>query len=222
MFLLVSKKDPIISSECDPKVEKCGFGKFKIGLRVLKMLFPLLLLLLILYVNDSIIWTIGPLLSDYFPGFDNFGGWFITLNMLPWLFIIFIVPGLINKFGKKSTAYLSFLVSLLLYSTFIFLNNSVLILLISFVASAISYFAFPAIKSAFADYLDESKESDSMIMGLEDIFVNLGYIVGPLIIGLSSDIWGGLKSIGIVSLVSFFIVLVLYFITPKTISFKKF
>ncbi len=220
-FSKVSKKDPLISEEIKTERHSEGDKSFSTWILVLKKLYPLLGLLFIMYVNDAIIWTIGPLLSETFVDFPNFGGWFLTLNMLPGLFVIFLVPPLIKIFGKKKLSYISFLGSLLLVSFLVYVKDPIVILAIAFISSIISYLAFPAIKSAFADYLGESKKSDSVIMGYEDIFCNIGYVVGPFIIGFLSDIFGELRSIGIISIASFFIGLILMLLTPKRISFKK-
>lgn len=220
-FSKISKKDPLISEESESEKTCDGDKSFSTWILVLKKLYPLLGLIFLMYVNDAIVWTIGPLLSETFIEFPNFGGWFLTLNMLPGLFVIFLVPPLIKIFGKKKLSYISFLGSLLLFSLLIYVRSPIIVLIIAFVSSIISYFAFPAIKSAFADYLGESKKSDSVIMCYEDIFCNIGYVVGPFIIGFLSDIFGELRSIGIISIASFVLGVVLMIITPKKISFKK-
>lgn len=220
IFLTISKKDKLISNHLEITHIVWNKKNFSLWLKTFSRLWPILIFTFLLYLHDACFWTIGPLLSETYSDFPNFGALFLTFSMLPGLFMIYVVPKLVKKFGKKRTGHLSFLFSLLLLLAIVIFDNPIIILIFIFISSFIGYCAYPATKSAFADYLEESKKSDCMIMGFEDIFINLGYIVGPALIGSLSDKVGNLPALAMITLISAFLVVILMLLTPKKISFK--
>jgi len=224
IFISIAKKDPQIHHDIevplknDPENQEVLSDK---SAATFKKLFPMLCLVFLLYLNDATIWTIGPLLSESFPDFPNFGALFLMLTMMPGLFMIFTVPFFVKRLGKKKTGFLSFLLSLALLIPIAYIKNPIVVLLFAFISSLIGYSAYTSTKSVFADYLEESKRNDNWIIGLKYIFVNLGYIVGPFLIGFLSDQFGNIQGISIVAFISIVFTGILFLSTPKTISFKK-
>jgi len=195
LIQLSPKRD---SAEYDqtPKYAKYNFFKeFKIIKSVGKILWPVLLFNILLHVFDSAIWTIGPSVSM---------GW--------------LVGSLCRRFGKKKTAMASFFLSCLLMIPISFFEFPWVIIIFMLVSSVGSSLAWPAIRSAYSDYINESHCYSKEIEGLHDFSSNIGYIIGPIFGGMVAD-WVGVSNLfAIMAVAGIIIVEILFLVTPKHIS----
>jgi predicted MFS family arabinose efflux permease len=78
--------------------------------------------------------------------------------------------------------------------------------------------AWSSIGGAFVDYVAESDIYDNEIIGLKDFSANIGYILGPTLAGISSDLFGIRATFSILSVVCIIVVCCLFPITPKHID----
>jgi MFS family permease len=187
--------------------------------RVWRRIVPVIIFTMLVYFFDAIYWTIGPLLSEDFPSFSDFGGLFIVAATVPSLITVWLVGNISGKFGKKRTAYSTFFVSCLVLFAVGFVGNPYAVLLLVFVSSLLSSIAYPSLLGTFADYLKESKRYDNEIIGVEDVAVNIGYVVGPIVAGVLSGIAGNLMTFSYVAIFGAVVVAVLFFVTPREIDF---
>lgn len=183
-----------------------------------KILLPVLFFILILYVYDAVFWTIGPLYSENFASFSGFGGLFMAMYTLPMLLTGWFVGSLTKRFGKKKTAFFSFLISSFFLLSLPFLKNPYLVLVTVFVSSMIGSFAWPAIKGAFVDYITESSKYEKEIEGLVDFFTNIGYVIGPMFAGFLSDKVGNGGAFSALGVLGITTTLILIFTTPRKIK----
>lgn len=186
--------------------------------KVGKILAPVLFFIMVLYVYDAVFWTIGPLYSENFANFNGFGGLFMAMYTLPMLLTGWFVGSLTKKFGKKKTAFLSFLISSLFLLSLPFLKNPYLVLATVFISSMIGSFAWPAIKGAFVDYITESYKYEKEIEGLVDFFTNIGYVIGPMFAGFLSDKVGNGGAFSALGVLGITTTLILIFTTPRKIK----
>ena len=191
--------------------------EFRLWRQIGRGLFPVIVFGILLNSIDANYWTIGPLLSARFPQFADFGGIFLALYELPLVFTGWLVAPLTQRFGKKRTAYYSSILSSVFLLPFIFLRLPLILLILNFIASLLSSFAWPAIRAAWADYVSESLAQENEITAIQDLTANLGYIIGPISAGIIADLFGPVAGFGLIGLISLLVCLVLLRFTPRHI-----
>ncbi len=185
-----------------------------------KLLFPVLILTTFFWVYEAFFWTLGPLMTAYFESAGILGGLFLTLYTLPMLVVGFLVGRATTRFGKKKTALLSlFLSSCILCGFFIFQNPFMILILVLFASSCVA-FTMPSLSGAYADYVEEAPHYEKEIEALQDFATNIGYIIGPILAGLLSDLVGNLTSFSYLGIAGILIVLFVTFTSPKHITIK--
>ncbi|MCJ7792695.1 MAG: MFS transporter [Candidatus Marinimicrobia bacterium] len=194
--------------------------EFHLWKKIGVILFPVLIFTMFLYIFDAFFWTIGPLYSQDFKQFSGFGGLFMTMYTLPTLLIGWVVGPITSKFGKKRTAFISFMISSVFLLTLFLWKNPFIILTVILISSIIGSIAWPAIKGAYVDYIAESFKYEREIEGLCDFFTNIGYIIGPVMAGFLSDKIGNSGAFSILGVGGIIISFILFFITPKSIQVR--
>jgi MFS family permease len=188
----------------------------KLGHRML----PVLLLTFFLFFVEAFFWTLGPLYSETTDG-GGHGGWFISAYLLPALLVGWYIGPLTKKFGKKKTAFVSLMIGSSILATFALWQSSLMVVVITFIASCFMSAALPAIDAAYADYIAEAPPVEGEIEGLEDLAFNAGYIFGPISAGLLGDIISIPVAFSILGIIGVVWSIVLYAITPKHINLKN-
>ncbi len=218
ILIRVSPKKDSPEYDHTPRHLKYNFIKeFKVLKVVGKTLFPVLLFSTMLYIFDGAIWTIAPLYSQSFEGFQDFGGLFMSAYTLPVLLTSWFINPISHRFGKKRTAYLAFIFGCLLIIPLGFVTSPHIVILLFFVSSCITSIAWPAIRGAFADYISESSRYSREIESLNDFTCNIGFILGPALSGIIAEIVGLSHLFTVLGLGSVAITLYLLFITPRSI-----
>lgn len=161
--------------------------ELKVWRGVGRVLLPVLVFMVTLYIFDATFWTIGPLFSQHFPEFPHFGGVFMTLYNLPTLFTVWHLDSITSRFGKKRTAFVSFIFASLFLIPLGYLRSPFLVLFFTFLSAVAASFTWPAIEGAVADYVSESPSYGAEIEGLVDLTSNIGYIIGPITAGVLAD-----------------------------------
>lgn len=184
------------------------------------ILFTVLIFSVALYVFDATYWTIGPIFAESFPDFKDFGGIFMTAYTLPVLIVNWFVGPVTAKFGKKRTAYYSFLIGCLFLLPLGFIHDPWLVIALTFMSSLVSSIAWPAIDGAFADYMSETKDYEKEIISLTDFACNIGYIIGPIIAGILADVVGNQNVFLALGLANIVLIITLILVTPKHIKVK--
>jgi len=184
------------------------------------ILFPVLIFTSTIYIFDAVFWTIGPVFSEKFTDFPDFGGFFMAAYTLPVLIVNWFVGPITGRFGKKKTAYISFLLSSLFLLPVSFVHQPLLIIILVFLSSTIGSVAWPAINGAYADYISESGRYSKEIESLLDLSCNLGYIIGPVFGGIVADVIGIQNVFSALTVLNIFVVIFLLFVTPKHITVK--
>ncbi len=187
--------------------------------KVGKRMMPVVLFVTVIFLFDAVYWTIGPLLSDEFTQLPDFGGWFLAAAIIPGLISVWFIKKISSRYGKKRTAFVSFFVACIFLYFVGLSRDPFVVLLLVFCSSFMTSLALPSLLGAIADYLKESRRYDSEIIGIEDLAVNSGYIIGPVVAGYLSDQAGNLGAFSWIALIGGFVVLILFVITPKEIDF---
>jgi MFS family permease len=191
--------------------------ELKIWRNVGSILYPVLIFNTMLYIFDSTFWTLGPMFAENFDGIKDFSGLFMTTYTLPMLVTGWFVEPITRKFGKKRTAYFSFLGSSMLLISFGFIKDPYVLLGVSLLSATMGSIAWPAIKGAYVDYITESKKYQGEIEGLNDFTTNIGFVIGPALAGIAADRFGIGAAFSFLGVFNFCLVILLIFITPKHI-----
>jgi predicted MFS family arabinose efflux permease len=220
-LIILTKKYKNKTSDSEAIPKKVSFLKeINLWEKIGRTILPVLILTLVLNFIDAFFWTIGPLLAESFRDAPQFSGFFMTAYSLPVLLAGWFVGSITAKYGKKKTAFISLLLGSLLLSTLFLFENFLPIIGVIFLSSILMSLSWPAINGAYADYIDETKRAAKEISGLQDLFTNIGYIIGPIFAGILFDAIGGAASFSILGLFGVVIAIVLLIITPKHIKIK--
>lgn len=142
----------------------------------------------LLYLTESFFWVIGPLLSEELISINAWGAFFVTAFFVAPLLADPVAPMIISFFGKKRTAFYSLFVTGILMTFFVFIQPGHLTVLLVFLLSFMMTFGYPAIGSAFGDYIRENPEREHEIVGVSDLATNMAYVVGPIFAGILADV----------------------------------
>lgn len=183
-----------------------------------KQLLPVLLFTFILGANISFFWTLAPLFSEQMRSAGLSSALFIPAYILPTLLVGWFVGPVTKTFGKKNTAYWSFIVGSIILGCVAFVQESNHIVLIACLSSIFGAFSNPALSGAFADYLSETPDYEKDIDSLGDFFTNLGAICGPIAGGVLADAVGIQKAFSLFSIFSILMTLWIIKKSPKKIT----
>lgn len=195
--------------------------EIKLWRRIDRALFPVLIMVMMLNIVDAFFWTIGPLLAESFASMHQFAGTFMAAYELPALLVGWFVGSVTGKFGKKRTAFLSLLTGSLVLMMLGYLTEPLLMIAAVFFASMLMTLAWPALRAAFADYINETGKYEKEIEGLEDLYTNLGYVIGPALAGFLADRLGNAKTFSVLGIMGVLTAIYLMKITPKKINVLK-
>jgi len=186
-----------------------------------RRLLPVLVFMVSIYIFDATFWTVGPLFSESFPDFKHFSGFLMILYNLPSMFTAWKIEPLTRRFGKKKTAYITFLLANIFLIPIGFISSPIAILLLVFISATATSITWPAIEAAFADYTSEAGKLQTEIEGITDLTTNMGYIIGPILAGFFSEKISISWSFGALGFINVLIIVVLLIVTPKHINISK-
>ncbi len=189
---------------------------FKIG----KQLLPVLVMTTMTCINQSFFWTIGPLVAEHVSDLGELGGLFLSSYLLPPLLFGWFVGSVTQKYGKKRTAVTAFLLSSVVISTLPLAQNGYVLLAVVFISATFSSFVQPSLLGTYADYISESKTVEKEIQGLNDLFYNIGWVLGPILAGLCADLFGNKQSFAAFGVMGILTALLIMKIMPKKIHIK--
>jgi len=182
-----------------------------------KKLLPVLIFMVSIYIFDATFWTIGPLFSESFPEFKHFSGFLMILYSLPSMLTAWKIEPLTRRFGKKRTAYITFLLANIFLIPVGFVNSPIIILILVFFSAVATSITWPSIEAAFADYTAEAGKLQTEVEGITDLTSNIGYIIGPIFAGIFSEKISISWSFGAIGIFNVIVILVLLMVTPRHI-----
>lgn len=193
------------------------FREVKIWRKLGHRILPVLIVSLFINVIEAFFWTIGPLFSETLTEVGRFGGIFMATHTFPALVVGWIVGSVTIRYGQKRTAIVSLLIGSSFLMAFFFLHNEYLIIAVNLVAAFFTALAAPAISGAYADYIAEAGKISTEIETMEDLSTNTGYVIGPILAGFISEMFGYQAAFGLLGLGGIVIMLIVWRITPKHI-----
>lgn len=214
---------PNVASEPElhtPKKRISLLEELKLWFKVEKFIHPVLILITFLNIIDAFFWTLGPLISENLKPIHPLGGLFLTAYIVPSLFIGPLAATISRKFGKKKTAFYSLMISSFLLLCIFVVKNPLWLITIVFFASLFNSIAWPSIKGAIADYIQETPRGVSELEGLQDFSTNIGYVIGPILAGLTATYFNRINAFGVIGIVGIILSIILIHSTPKKIRVR--
>lgn len=162
--------------------------------------------------------TIGPLFAEKLTTLGTYAGVFMASIEFPMLIAGWIVGHIAVRYGKKRTAIGAFFVGSVILIGIGFIQNEYLIVLVNLVSAFFISLALPALNGTFADFIEEAQHIAIEVETMEDVSDNMGYLVGPILAGVISDLVGYQATFSILGICCALAAAILLFVTPKRIN----
>ena len=191
----------------------------EIGLwkKIGKLMLPFLIFTMLMSMQDSFFWTIGPILSETFVKFKPLDGLFLTAYSLPPLLVGWFIDKFKGSFGKKAN-FNSFIISSIFLITFAFFRHPLILLVVILLSSTFSTFSWAIEQGLYADSIEDSFNKEKEIEGLVDFSVNIGYVIGPILAGFLSDKVGYFNTFAFLGIFGLFVTIILSRFAPRKVA----
>lgn len=205
VFAIKRRQDnPLVPElESNPPSAKVELKRWR---AVGRLMLPILGLTFLMSMIDALFWTIGPIFSEQLIKEGWFGGLLLPAYTIPSLFVSWSV-NLFSRFDKKMTIFVLLLGGFAILGASSFAPSAWMFVVLIFIASSFWSIAWPMVSSIYADAISETPEYEKEIEGLEDLAVNGGYIVGPLLAGFLAEQFGNVSAFSLLGLFAFMTVL---------------
>ncbi len=184
--------------------------------------WPVLIMSFLIGVIDASFWTTGTVVNDMLALESPYGGWFLSLYMLPSLFIGFVIAKWGIYQGKKRWAEI-FLILGGAILAMIGVVQSIWWILGTVVLSSIFIgLAWPLIDAVYSDLTVRMvRRGRKHMMGMSNAMHSLSYVIGPIIAGALAGEFGELESFGYIGAIVMIVSIILLFVTPKKIRLPQ-
>lgn len=186
-----------------------------------KHVWPVLVISLFIGLVDSVYWTTGTVLTDQLSKTNWAGGWFLTLYMLPPLFVGFLVAKLGIYQRKKYWAELLFLASGICLAAITLVPSVWWYLAMVFVSSTLSALTIPLVDAVYTDLIARMGRERKHLVGLCSSMNSVAYIVGPIIAGVISTQVGELPTFAILGGSVIIVSVALLIFTPRKLKLPQ-
>ncbi len=183
-------------------------------------MMPVLFLTFYLWTIDAFFWTLSPLYAETVGLPAQFGGLLLAAFVFPVLVVGWFVGSLTRRFGKKRTAFTSLLIGSCILSSFAFMPNPCLGVLVVLLASFFTSMSLPSINSWYTGYNSDVPSVEGETEGLEDFAQNIAYVFGPFFAGVLADTVGMTSAFSVLGFVGALVAIILLFVTPKSIIIR--
>lgn len=201
------------------------FSSYVEGFKLLKKFgifgVSLLLTSFMIMLFEAVLWALQPLF--YGPDILNIpphlGGLLLACFSIPGIILSYPAGKIADKYGRKKILILSLLligISLILFSQ---ITNIYFIFLSAIIISIGWVFALPALDGLIVNTLNVSE--NVAIIGVWGLFVDMGFVIGPLYAGVMSQLFGIRNTFMSVGIIFLTIAPLLILLKPKRNLIKK-
>lgn len=186
-----------------------------------KRIWPILVMSLVAGVVDATFWTTGTVLNDALAEQSSIGGWFLSAYMLPSLFIGVVVAKWGVSVGKKKWAERLMLLGGSCLAMIGFVESVEAIILIVIISSIFMSMSWPLMDSVYTDLVVRARKGRKHMIGLSSSTLSLAYVIGPILAGLLTKLYGEIETFAIVGALVVVITLILLVVTPKKLKLPQ-
>lgn len=218
MFSIVKLKSKPVEIEAEEISLKREIGHW---LKLGKSVWPVLIMSLMLIMLDATYWTTGTIVNDNLAKISSWGGLFVTLYMLPSLFVGLIIPKLGIYQHKKKSAQIFLIIGGVVLSLISIYPNVIWYLAVVAISSMLIQLSFPLVDAVYTDLIVRMGRERKHMIGLCSSMNSLGYIIGPIIAGWLSGVVGHINSFMYYGIAIVIISLILLLVTPKKLKLPQ-
>jgi len=184
-------------------------------------MWPVLISSLMISIIDSIFWTTGAVISDKLGQVSKLGGLFLAAFVFPSIFVGVIVYrwGIYER--KKFWSQFFLLLGGLFLAGLLVSVKIWWVILCVFLAGAMTAAVWPLIGAVYSDIVVRIGKHGRHVVGLSVAMMNIGYIIGPAVAGMSSRYLGMMGTVGALGIVTVAVTLILIVATPKKIKLPQ-
>jgi MFS family permease len=185
-------------------------------------IFPVVLLGMMVSMISSSVLTVGGLLGEQMFGAQKLDWLIIFIFSIPSILVSFILIKLkIQRRKKRISQILLFIAAISLISMYFFQSYPIVILILFFLCSTGISAGWILNESVFSELSKRSDGNALYTNGLERIDDSLGFLIGPILIGLLSDRFGYFSAFTILGILSLVLAIFLIVITPRKLRMPK-
>lgn len=183
--------------------------------------WPVLLMSLLAGVVDSAFWTTGTVVNDVLGATNPAGKWFMSMYMLPSLFVGLVVAKWGIYQGKKKWAEIflimggGFLMGITLFDSVWWSLGIV------FLSSIFLSLTWPLVDATYSDFAVRMGRGRKHMIGMSSSVLSLAYVIGPILAGALASWRGELASFGWIGGVVMGVGLLLLVVTPRKIRLPE-
>lgn len=200
-----------------PLTNQVKVNQFHLWLVLSKKLWPVLLFTLIIWMLDSVFWNAGSILAEELTENGVLGGLLFIAYLAPALFMGFIANRLSKYAGKKRTAYISGLLAGVFFIVSGMIHQPVVLFITIAIASTFIAVAVPEINGTIENYLDRLGHSANYLVGLQNAFTSMSYIIGPILTGVIATYYSYQFSFTVMGIFMCIVSIIALITTPRKI-----
>lgn len=195
--------------------------ELKHWLTLSEKVWPVLVMSLLVGLVDAVFWTTGTVVNDMLASTHRYGGLFLSMYMLPSLFVGLVVAKWGIYQGKKRWAATLLLLGGVILGTVGWGKSVEWILGVVLISSIFLGLAWPLIDATYTDFTVRMGRGRKHMIGISSAILSLAYIVGPILGGILAERVGEIESFawlgGVVASVS----LLLLILMPRKIRLPE-
>lgn len=184
--------------------------------------WPVLIMSFMAGLIDASFWTTGTVVTDVLAATHPAGGWFLSLYMLPSLFIGFIIAKWGVYQGKKRWAEVFLALGGLVLMGVNLVDSLWWVLSVVLLSSALFGMSWPLVDAVYSDFMARmGKRGRKHMVGMSSAMLSLAYVIGPILAGWLAGVVGELASFGWIGGLTFVVSLLLLMVTPRKIHLPQ-
>ena len=186
-----------------------------------KHVWPIVILSLLLGLIDATFWTTGAVWSQSLASNNILGGMFLSIYMLPTIFVSFLFARWQIEYGKKKLAMkLTALAGIFLIPLGFYYQSYVQLSLV-LVSAVFLALALPLTNAVYSDIVERMGRERKHLIGLSLSTWSIAYIVGPILAGYIARLLGEAQTFTVLGIFTVIVSLFLLIASPKQLRLPQ-
>lgn len=183
--------------------------------------WPVVAMSVVMGLIDAFFWTIGAIWTEKLLQVNALGGMFLSVYILPSMFMGFVVAKWGIYQGKKKMAIICFALSGAFMALIGVSANVYWQILTVLVSSILLSVVYPLVEGVYSDIVGRMGRERHHMIGLSNSTSSLAYIVGPPLSGVIAGWVGERQAFAVMGLVVVAVSVVLFLTTPRKLRLPQ-